>query len=654
VQKSLACNCFLLNFLTRWEFGGSQLSYRNFLMRGKMKINWKALAGLVLASTLAAGHAQTTAGSTTATTPRKAHHPVAPKRPSVESQIEELRQDMESQRTQIDSLKQSLSDRDSQLQQAQQAAAAAQAAAQQAQQAQQAAIEANTQSVTSLQGAVGDLKTGQTSLTETVHSENAKIHADIEHPDVLHYKGITLSPQGSFIEAATVNRTSATASDINTAFSATPYPGANAAHISEFYGTGRQSRLALDAEGRVSNGIIRGYYEMDWLGTGVTSNNNESNSYVLRQRQLFAQAQLDNGWTFTGGQQWTLATETRAGLDNRTEVLPGTIDPAYNVGFVWERQWGFRATKKIGNALWLGASLENPQTLAPSCASAGGTAACPKNYLLGATGTGGGLYNGAGGPGATSSSPLTTYSYNLAPDIIAKLAIQPKWGHFEVFGIGRFFRDRVYPNANAGDTTGTAAGAYNDSTVGGGIGGGGRVYVAQKRLEIALHGLWGEGIGRYGATQLPDTTLRPTAQLALLHGYSALGELVAHPTKRLDLYFDYGVDEAGRRYFANGGGLEGYGIPNAVNSGCSTEPLPGNAPTAGFAPSSPANCAGITKNLQEPTFGYWYNIYAGPHGRLRQGFQYSYLERFAWSGANGIGAEGTNNVIETSLRYYMP
>lgn len=564
---------------------------------------------------------------------------------------------MDSQRTQIDSLKQQLSDRDAQLQQAQQAAAAAQAAAQQAQQAaqtQQTAIEANNQSVTSLQGAVADLKTSNKTVVETVHTESAKIHADIEHPDVLHYKGITLSPQGSFIEAATVDRTGATASDINTPFNSIPYPGADAAHVSEFFGTGRQSRVALDAEGRVSNGIIRGYYEADWLGTGVTSNNNESNSYVLRQRQLFAQVQLDNGWTFTGGQQWSLATETRTGLDNRTEVLPGTIDSQYNVGFVWERQYGFRVTKKFGNAFWLGASVENPQTLTPSCSSAGGTAACPRNYLLGATGTGGGLYNGAGGPGATSSSPLATYSNNLAPDVIAKLAIQPSWGHFEVFGVGRFFRDRVYPNANAADTTGTSAGAYNDSTVGGGIGGGGRVYVAKKRFEIAAHGLWGDGVGRYGTTGLPDTTLRPDAQLALLHGFSALGEVVAHPTKRLDLYFDYGTDYDFRRYFANGGGFEGYGIPNAVNSGCSTEPIPGNAPTAGFAPANPANCAGITKDTQEPTFGYWYNIYAGPHGRLRQGFQYSYVERFAYSGAGGIGAEATDNVIETSLRYYLP
>lgn len=623
-----------------------------------MNTNLKALASLVLVSALAAGNAQTTADSasttTTKTTARKTHR--APKGPSVESQLEELRRDMDAQRSQIDSLKQQLSDRDSQLQQAQQSAAAAQAAAQQAQQAaetQQQTITANSQSVTSLQGAVADLKTNTQTAVATVQSQQEKIRADIDHPDVLHYRGITLSPQGSFIEAATVDRTSATASDIPTPFSSIPYPGADAAQLSEFYGTGRQSRLAIDAEGRVSNGIIRGYYEMDWLGTGVTSNNNESNSYVLRQRQLFAQAVLDNGWGFTGGQMWSLATETRTGLDNRSEIVPLTIDPNYNTGFVWERQYGFRVTKRFGNAFWLGAAVENPQLLAPSCSNVGGSSACPKNFLAGATGTNSGLYNGGGAPGATSSAPLTTYSYNLAPDIIAKIAIQPSWGQFEVFGLARFFRDRVYPNANPGDTTGTATGAYNDTTLGGGIGGGGRFYVAHKTLEIALHGLYGDGVGRYGASTLPDSTLRPDGQLALLHGFSALGEVVAHPTARLDLYFDYGGDYAGRHYFADGGGLEGYGIPNAVNTGCSIEPLPANAPTAGFAPSSPANCAGTTKDVQEPTFGYWYNIYAGSHGRLRQGFQYSYVERNGWSGVGGAPT-ATDNVIETSLRYYMP
>jgi len=41
--------------------------------------------------------------------------------------------------------------------------------------------------------------------------------------------------------------------------------------LSEFYGSGRQSRISLSADGKTSWGSLRGYYEADWLGTGITS-----------------------------------------------------------------------------------------------------------------------------------------------------------------------------------------------------------------------------------------------------------------------------------------------------------------------------------------------------------------------------------------------
>ncbi len=129
-----------------------------------------------------------------------------------------------------------------------------------------------------------------------------------------------------------------------------------------------------------------GYYEADFLSAAVTSNNNESNSYSLRQRQLYAQAALDDGFTFTGGQMWSLVTETKQGLENRTEALPMTIDPQYHVGFSWARQYGFRVTKSFGKRVFAGFSVENPQTLR----AAHGTAA---NFNLGQPGNSGGLYN---------------------------------------------------------------------------------------------------------------------------------------------------------------------------------------------------------------------------------------------------------------------
>jgi len=619
-----------------------------------MNTNLKALASLVLASALVAGHAQTASPTSVHAAKKKA---AAPAKPSVESQIESLRQEMNSQ---VQALKQQLADRDAQLQQAQQAAAAAQAAAAQAQQAanaQQAAIGENSQAVASLQGSVTDLKTNTQSIVTTLQDNQAQVKKQIETPDAIHFKGITLSPTGSFIEAATVYRNRALASDINTPFNSIPFEGANNNAISDFYGTGRQSRVAMMAVGQLDNWTLRGYWEADWLGTGVTSNNNESNSYVMRQRQLWAEAESKSGWVFTAGQQWSLATEDRVGIVNTTEILPQTIDAAYNAGFVWERQYGARVVKNFHDGFWAGLSVENPQTLTPSCqatgtTSAGAALACPNNYLVGATGTNGGLYNGAGQPGATSSSPVTTYAYNIAPDLIAKVVYEkPTLGHYEVFGIGRFFRDRVYPNASS-TTVPTGTGAYNDSTVGGGIGG--SAYVpATKYFHLGLSGLWGDGINRYGATQLPDVTVSPTGQLALLHGFSALSTAVFHASPRLDVYFNYGGDYAFRRYFAVGNGTEGYGSPFIKDSGCGIEVAPGTAPQTGYQPSAPASCGSPTKDVQEFTLGYWYDFYRGPKGRFRQGIQYSYIERYGWSGTGGT-PKGNDNELFTSFRYFLP
>ena len=120
---------------------------------------------------------------------------------------------------------------------------------------------------------------------------------------------------------------------------------ADAHNLSEFYGSGRQSRLALKAVGKLEHVTLTGYYELDWLSAGVTSNNNQSNSYTMRQRQLWADAKLTNGWDFSGGQGWSLATETTAGLTRGTEILPQTIDAQYTAGFVWGRQYSFRVSK---------------------------------------------------------------------------------------------------------------------------------------------------------------------------------------------------------------------------------------------------------------------------------------------------------------------
>jgi hypothetical protein len=529
---------------------------------------YKALATLVLTLSVTAGYAQSAASSTD--TPQEVHHHhhyrhVEKKGPSVEDQIQQLQNQMQQQAGQIDSLKQQLSERDAQLQQAQQAAQAAQEAAEKAQQAadqETQTVTANTTAVSNLQTSVSDLKSSTSADIVQVKHETAEVKKAVEHPDALYYKGITLSPAGSFIEAATVWRSAATGDGINTHFTAIPLEYSDEAQMSEFKGSGRQSRLALKAIGKLDNVDMTAYYEMDWLSAGVTSNNNQSNSYTLRMRQLWARAAFRDGINVSGGQMWSLATETTHGLDNGTEILPGTIDPQYEAGFVWTRQYGFRVTKDFGNKVWFGVSAENAQALP------GGSN--PADETLGAAGDTGGLYDNQ-----------SSYSYNKAPDLIAKMAFQPGWGHWELFGISRFFYNRIYPNATA--TPASSAGAYNDTVTGGGIGGGFRVPMMSKHLSLGLKGLYGDGVGRYGSSTIADITFKKDGEISPLHTFSALSTIEAFPTKRLYIYLNYGGDYVARDI--QNGGTDGYGLYTTNMSGCTTEDVSTTSTKALKAPS---------------------------------------------------------------------
>ena len=601
-----------------------------------MNYKFKATAAGILAVSLVASYAYANGAPAAAKKHTATSRTKTPPTPSVEDQIQALRNELQSE---IDSLKDALATKDEQLKQAQQAAAEAQAAAAKAEAAadtQQEAVTENKSAVSTLQSSVNDLKGSQASLATSVSKETASIKKAIANPDAIQFKGITLSPTGSFLAAETDYRSAATGGGLNTAFTGVPLLNSDAAQMSEFNGTGRQSRIAIKAIGKLDHMTLTAYYEMDWLGAGITSNDNQSNSYVLRQRQLWADAKLNDGWDFSGGQGWSLAAETTQGLTRGTEILPATIDPQYEAGFVWTRQYSFRVSKNIGKDLFMGVSAENPQTLNPAGTN------LPTDFLIGSAGNGGGLYN-----------PTANYSFNVAPDFIAKIAVEPGWGHWELFGIGRFFRNRIYPNAPA-----SSAGAYNDSKVAGGIGGGFRGPIFNNKVSIGLKGLWGQGVGRYGSSTIADVTLRPDGHLSPLHAFSALSTVELNPNERLNIYLNYGGDYVSRDYVGN----VGYGSPLTDMSGCNAQPVPGTGATngaVGYSPSTPAHCGGSNKDVQEFTAGYWYYFYKGSKGGLRQGIQYSRFRRDLWSGAGGPtnpggGAYGTDDTLFTSFRYYLP
>jgi len=576
---------------------------------------------------VSAAAAQTPAAGKANPKPRRSARQAAPAVTAEDFQA--LRQALADQQRQIEQLREQLQRRDTALEQMQRQSASARSAAASAQQAEQKASEAQA-AANALKADVNDLKLNATNAAVSLQEEQKRVSEMVESPLAIHYKGVTITP-GGFLSAETVWRQHGLGADVNTPFNAIPFEGSGQQHLSEFFGSGRQSRIALLVEGKLSQAKLTGYYEMDWLSAGVTSNNNQSNSYTNRQRQLWGQAALENGWSFTGGQMWSLVAETRNGLDNRSEALPSTVDAQYQVGFSWARQYGFRVVKNFNNRVWLGFSIENAQTLMTAHGN-------QNNFFFGTPGAGGGLYN-----------PTANYSLNVSPDYIVKAAFQPKYGHYELFGILRPMRDRVYPNATA--TPPSAAGAFSDTRVGGGIGANARWLVYNKHVEFGVHFLGGDGVGRYGTSTLPDATVRPDGTLALLHSYQGLGTLEFHHPK-FDVYFNGGSEYVSRYQQLRGAGIPvGYGGPLFNNSGCLTETVPtgGN----GFSPGSPGACIADTRVLIEGTVGFYIKFYNGSKGRLQWGPQYSHIVRNTWAGVGG-GPSAAEDMLLTGFRYYLP
>ncbi len=482
---------------------------------------------------------------------------------------------------------------------------------------------------------------------------------DDNSPAAIRYKGITITP-GGFLAAEGVWRQRGLGSDVNTPFNSIPFPGASQSRLSELNFSARQSRISLLAEGKLGGAILRGYYETDWLGAGTTSNNNQSNSYVLRQRQIWGQAAIESGWTFTGGQMWSLVTETKHGVDNRTEAAPLTIDAQYTTGFSWARQFGFRISKDFGDKLWLAVAVENPQT------TFGGKVPVA-DTLIAEPGTLGGLFNNQ-----------ANYSFNETPDFVLKAAFEPGWGHYELFGVVGTARTRIFPCAEAnalvpcsidGSIKPSALGASNDTTTTGGIGANARVPLLAKRLDAGIHFFGGDGTGRYGTTGLSNVTAHPDGTLVPIRSYQALGSLEWHIGPKLDVYAYVGGEYDGRTSYAatlttvtgtppvTKTALTGfgYGSPLVSNTGCFTETPPTNQNT----PGAVGTCEGDTRRIIEGTLGFWYRFYKGPKGAIQWGSQYSYIDRIAWSGTGAtpgtsLAPHEVENMVFTSFRYYLP
>ncbi len=352
---------------------------------------------------------------------------------------------------------------------------------------------------------------------------------------------------------------------------------------------------------------------------------------------------------------WSLVTETGKSTDNRTEKLPNSIDAQYTVGFSWARQPSLRIQQKFSHekqALTLAMSLEQAQITNYNATNA------PTNFFFNGAGQNGGLFNAYNG----------TPTNNIAPDIIVKAAWDTKVSHAEIGGLARFMRDRYYP-AVASPATGIpaspGAAPINDTKFGGGVYGNIRV-TTSKYLDLAFGAMGGDGVGRYGSSQLPDATVHPKGTLEPIRNYHGLLSIEGHATPKLDIYAYFGGEYAQRTVYATGVAatpFTGYAPINTVMTGCNTRSSVTTAATGGSI--TPANCSAVTRAIFEGMAGWTYRIYNSPkYGRLQYQVNYQYLTRSSWAGLlSGTYGSSTStfgnvkavdNMFFTSMRYYIP
>ena len=417
-----------------------------------------------------------------------------------------------------------------------------------------------------------------------------------------------------------------------------PLPNSPNYYMDEVRGSARATRLSLLAEGKEDYAALSGYTEVDFLGGAGTSsaNSQSTNGYFPRIRQLWGAYDTAGGWHLLAGQAFTLLTLNSQGIIPRKELLPIVVDNTYVPGFTYARQPQVRLVKDFGDGVWLGMALENPQVVIAQGGLASGTQGAPTlptsaaSYTGALLGTGNAFYDVS----TTNNSNLpSSLSLDQFPDITAKVALDPGFGHYEGYGIARFFTDRTLIAGNRS----------NETTEGWGLGVGVSLPLVPKYLDFETSFLGGEGIGRYGAAGLFDAVVNPiTGQLDPIREIQFLVGAVLHATPLLDVYSYAGIEKESRRdEYSKNGAYGGFGTAAFAPATLGTEGLTGGSTT--FASGNFAQVASI----QQIIIGAWYSFYKGKYGLMNVGVSDAYTHGVIF----GLGAENMNTIM-ACIRYY--
>jgi hypothetical protein len=434
---------------------------------------------------------------------------------------------------------------------------------------------------------------------------------DPEPPLQLHIGTASITPVG-FMDFSTVYRTHAAGGSIGTSFASIPYGSSGSAayqnNLSETRLSMQNSRVGFRVDADVKGAHVIGYMEADFLGNNPANVAVSSNSNTLRSRLYWVDI-ARGSWEVLGGQTWSLITPSRFGIS----PLPGDlffcgqlVDVNYNAGLFWGRIPELRFVyHHPSNKLAFAVALDSPDQYAGG--SAGGPLITLPSALNSSTAYQGELdynQNGLNAP-------------NVAPDVIAKLAIDPsRRVHFDIGGVERHFK--LYNPNNKTDYSATGGGGFLNFEV-----------EPIKGFRLLTHNFWSDGGGRYIFGQAPDLIARADGSISLIHASSTVSGF-EYTFRKTMIYAYYGGIYVGRNVAIDTNGKPvGYGYTGAPNT--------------------------QNRTIQEPTFGFNQTIWKDARwGAVNLMGQYSYLTRNPWYVATGQPKNAIDNMVFFNLRYTLP
>jgi len=482
-------------------------------------------------------------------------------------------------------------------------------------------------SADSSEGIVGPTLTPSAAI-HSAGQEAAK-EGDQESPLTFHIGNATLTPVG-FMDFTGVVHSHVAGGNIGTSFGSIPYATNSGGvlpyqtNLSEFRLSIQNSRIGFRTDADVEGAHVIGYMEADFLGTPASTNIAVTSNSQLLRALLYWVDVMKGGWEVLGGQTWSLLTPGRVGIS----PLPSDVfytqdmDVNYQLGLFWGRIPELRVAyhHPSGKAAFA-IAIDSPDQYAGG-SSGGSSIVLPTGLAT--------PYAGELDFGASSGGIATP---NLAPDVIAKLALDPsKRVHFEIGGVERNFKV-YYPGVAAAAATSTtpavtAVPSATFSTEGGG--GFANLHVEIfKGFRLMTNNFWSDGGGRYIFGQAPDLVANTDGSISPLHSSSTVsGFEFTHKNTLIFAYYgglmisrDPVIDTTGK--------LVGYGYKGSSSS--------------------------QNRTIQEATFGFNQAVWKHPkYGALNLIGQYSYLTRDPWYVATGQPANATMNMVFIDLRYTLP